>query len=766
MLETRLNELLRREESFWRQRAKIFWLSDGDLNTKFFHQRASNRRKKNTLSGLFNAEGVWCTKDQDLEEIVLDYFQELFSSSHPAGFQNVLDAIPQFISHADNVALTQDFDAEEIYRAIKGMHPSKAPGPDGFAPCFYQAFWDLVGDDVVRAVRDFVGSEDKLKVVNETVVALIPKVDIPQHMHQLRPISLCNVLYKIGSKVLANRLKPLLNEVISPFQSAFVPGRLISDNSLLAFEVSHCLKRRRSGKKAYCALKLDMSKAYDRVEWEFLEVVMLKMGFCNVWVNWVMASVRTVSYSFIVNGDPRGRIIPSRGLRQGDAISPYLFLLVAEALSRLIMVAERDDRLHGVEVCRGAPSISHLFFADDSFIFFKAEAAECMVLKGILQDYENASGQQVNLQKSCISFSKNVALDCQEELASLLGVTRVEKHDKYLGLPTEISYSKEEAFAFLNEKIRARTQGWREKTLSVAGREVLIKAVAQAIPSYVMSCFELPKHLCNEMQQLMARFWWGGSEGEKKIHWVSWEKLCRPKVEGGMGFRNMHCFNLALLAKQGWRLIQKPNSLIARVLKAKYFPHCSFMAAEMKKGSSYTWRSIMAGREVLRQGVRYQVGDGSTIFLWHDPWMPMPSSFRPFSPIMEGTENWVVADVIDADDKEWVVDVLSELFTEMEVTKIAAIPLSIRPAEDRMVWHYDGKGVYNVRSGYHVMVNSLRSHAWASTSSLIAGGQLRSYWNKLWQANVPPKVKVFTWRLLNGALPTRSALFFTSHSFA
>ncbi|XP_024190126.1 uncharacterized protein LOC112194101 [Rosa chinensis] len=287
------------------------------------------------------------------------------------------------------------------------------------------------------------------------------------------------------------------------------------------------------------------------------------MGFCGVWVSWIMGCIRTVSYSFIVNGEPRGRVIPSRGLRQGDAISPYLFLLCTEVLSRLIVKAEELDTLHGVEICRGAPSISHLFFTDDSFIFFKAEVSDCIALKGILKDYEFASGQQVNYQKSCISFSKNVELVFQDELASILRVTRVDKHDKYLGLPTEISYSKEDAFVFLNEKIRGRTQGWREKTLSMAGREVMIKAVAQAIPSYVMSCFELPKHMCNEMHQLMARFWWGGSEGDRRIHWLSWEKLCRPKLEGGMGFRNMHCFKLALLAKQGWRLIHRPDSLIA-----------------------------------------------------------------------------------------------------------------------------------------------------------------------------------------------------------
>lgn len=196
------------------------------------------------------------------------------------------------------------------------------------------------------------------------------------------------MLYKLGSKVLANRLKVVLPGIISPFQSAFVPGRMISDNTLVAFEVAHFLKKRRSGKKGYGALKLDLNKAYDRVEWQFLEAVMQKLGFSEVWINLVMGCVRTVSYSFIFNGELRGRVVPTRGLRQGDSISPYLFLLCAEGLSHLISEAVFHQRIHGVSVCRGAPSISHLFFADDSFIFFKAELAECIALKEIFKLYE------------------------------------------------------------------------------------------------------------------------------------------------------------------------------------------------------------------------------------------------------------------------------------------------------------------------------------------------------------------------------------------
>ncbi|KAL6219594.1 hypothetical protein ACLB2K_007353 [Fragaria x ananassa] len=394
-----------------------------------------------------------------------------------------------------NSELTREVDREEVHRALHQMHPSKSPGRDGLSPCFYQKFWDIVGSDVVEAVRCFLVSDEQMASINKTFVTLIPKVPVPKHMSQLRPISLCNVLYKLGSKVLANRLKPIIDKIISPFQGAFVPGRLISDNSLLAFEIAHHMKNRRSGKKGYCALKLDMSKAYDRVEWLFLEVVLRRLGFCEIWVRQILRCVSMVSYSFLLNGSPRGLLHPGRGLR--------------------------------------------------------AETMDCVSLMGILKAYEMISSQQINLQKSVVSFSKNVVVEEQERLADLMGVRRVEKHDKYLGVPVEVSYSKEEAFGYLVERVKQRTQGWREKLLSVAGKEILIKAVIQAIPTYIMNCFELPKYLCDDMHKLMAQFWWGDKEGKAKIHWLSWDKLCRSKREGGLGFKNMHDYNLALLAKQG-----------------------------------------------------------------------------------------------------------------------------------------------------------------------------------------------------------------------
>ena len=253
-----------------------------------------------------------------------------------------------------------------------------------------------------------------LKKINYTYIALIPKKCDPEKITDFRPISLCNVIYKIVSKVLANRLKSILPHIISEYQSAFVPGRQITDNVLVAFEVMHHLNKKTRGKMGQMALKLDMSKAYDRVEWPFVEAIMKKMGFNEKCVKMIMECISTVSYSVLINGAPKGFIHPTRGLRQGDPLSPYIFLLCVEGLLAMVSRAQQENKIQGIKVAHGAPAISHLFFADDSILFCQATEEACDALQEILDTYEAASGQQVNKEKANIFFSKNTRTEMKE----------------------------------------------------------------------------------------------------------------------------------------------------------------------------------------------------------------------------------------------------------------------------------------------------------------------------------------------------------------
>jgi hypothetical protein len=253
-------KILIQEEAFWKQRAKMHWLTEGDLNTKFFHMSATARSKVKKIERLKNEEGEIITGQQNLCEVARKCFQELFS---PKGsfLDPVLSLISPRVSTEDNASLEAPVTKEEVRVALLQMHPDKSPGPDGFNPAFYQNFWELCGDEVFTAVKDWLGRGYFPTNLNETNICLIPKCDNPSTMKDFRPISLCNFLYKVVSKLLANRLKVVLGKYISEEQSAFVEGRSIIDNALIAIEIIHCLKRRTRGNKGELALKIDFSKA-------------------------------------------------------------------------------------------------------------------------------------------------------------------------------------------------------------------------------------------------------------------------------------------------------------------------------------------------------------------------------------------------------------------------------------------------------------------------------------------------------------------------
>jgi hypothetical protein len=334
-----------------------------------------------------------------------------------------------------NETLLAPYTPEEVKKALFSIGDLKAPGPDGLHAIFYKRFWHLLGDDLVHEVLAAVNSCEIPAGWNDTTIVMIPKVKNPEKVTQFRPISLCNVVYKVISKMLAARLRGLLSEIIGPTQSAFVPGRLITDNVLVAYECFHSIKKRRQGKKGTCAVKLDMHKAYDRVEWGFLEKIMLKMGFDRRWVKLIMKCVTTVRYRVRINSDESDIFSPSRGLRQGDPLSPYLFLLCAEGLTALLSKAEIEEELVGVKVCREAPSISNLLFADDSLILMQADVGNAGCLKRILDEYCGASGQLISVDKSSIFFSPNTRVEERASICTILDIMTEALTDKYLGLP-------------------------------------------------------------------------------------------------------------------------------------------------------------------------------------------------------------------------------------------------------------------------------------------------------------------------------------------
>ncbi|CAB4314237.1 unnamed protein product [Prunus armeniaca] len=434
------------------------------------------------------------------------------------GVDAVLECVRATVTSQDNMSLSKPVLEDEVLVVVKQLDPIKSPGPNGFTGSFYQKFWSTIGGDILRLVQSFFHYGWMHKKLNHTHIALIPKVTNPRRMTQWRPISLCNVVYKIISKVLTNRLKKVIPHVVSLNQSAFVAERQITDNILVVHEILHSLKIARGSDIQFMAMKLDMAKAYDRVEWVFLEAMMEKLGV-------------------LLNGEPSGQIAPCRGLRQGDPLSPFLFLICDEGLTALIRRQEERGLVHGFQFRdRGFQSLTY-FFADYSVLFCRATEQEARYVP------EDCVGICLSC---CISKGRTGLI-----------------------------------FDSVRRNISARLHGWAEQFLSTAGKEVLIKAVAMAMPNHAMSCFKLPVRLCREIESEIARFWWKTGEDRKPIHWVGWKQLSLLKKDGGLGFRDLVCFNLAMLAKIGWRILGQPQSLLGRVLHDKYHPGVGFLEARV-----------------------------------------------------------------------------------------------------------------------------------------------------------------------------------------
>ena len=366
-----------------------------------------------------------------------------------------------------------------------GSH--KALGPDGLPAFFYQEIWGIVKTDVINTVLAFFHSGSLFTPLNHTFITLILKIPFLDEVTHLRPISLCNVIYKIISKILAH-------------------------------EILDVLRKKKGRKTSFGMLKIDMSKAYDRVNWNFLRAVLTVTKFGDNWVRWVMECVSSVSYTLLVKGILHHHL------------SPYLFLFCANILS--LIQAENLKQIHGVRVGRNGPSFTHLLFVDDSLLFLRKDAKSIENIKLILDWYCAISGQKLNLNKSDLFCSPNMHPDDQSALAQTLQVNLVQNPSKYLGMDFKLRGNRCADFQFLVDKLQSRLQGWKIRLLSQAGRSTLISSVLQALPLYTFACFKVPDTICNKMDSIVRSFWCEHEQGERNLHLIGWESVCQSKGDG------------------------------------------------------------------------------------------------------------------------------------------------------------------------------------------------------------------------------------------
>jgi hypothetical protein len=459
------------------QRSRQNWLREGDSNTRFFHACIKSRLKKNHISAL-RIDDDWIDTPSSIRQAAVDYFKLKFSAE--LWHRPKLDGICfPCLDEVENEWLIRPFGMEEIEEVVKDCEGNKSPGPDGFNFAFIKAMWSLFKGEIRIMFDQFHGIASLPTSFSSYFVALIPKIHSPFSLGDFRPISLLGSLYKIIAKVLTARLARVMDRLVASTQSAFLKGRQLVDGVVVINEVVDLA--RRNGQSCLI-FKVDFEKAYDSVEWSFLDYMLGRFDFCSKWKDWIRACVFVGNMSILINGSPSEEINIQRGLKQGDPLAPFLFLLVAEGLGGLMKRAVDLGSFQGFRVGSGDVSISHLQYADDTLCVGVASIDNLWTLKAILRGFEMASGLKVNYWKSRL-MGINVSQDFLILASTFLNCGASSIPFIYLGLPVGASPRRMATWEPLLESLRKRLGVWGNKYISFGGRVVLLNAVLNAIPA-------------------------------------------------------------------------------------------------------------------------------------------------------------------------------------------------------------------------------------------------------------------------------------------
>ncbi|KAL9676223.1 hypothetical protein QQ045_004436 [Rhodiola kirilowii] len=489
------------------------------------------------------------------------FFKDLFNGSFistPADSHIILSRPKASVE--DCINLVKDISYNEVAEAVKQLPSFKAAGPDGYNAEFFKAAWKVCDMDIVESIKNFFNCGIMPEVIKSAYLALILKVKNASLPTYFRPNSCCNVIYKIIASLLANRLRPVHEYRVDQSQAAFLKGRNISYNISLVQELLCKYNQKHLSKR--CMLKIDISKAYAMVDWKFQKGILESFRFPLQFVNWIMACVTTSKFSMLINGCLEGYFSSSRGVRQGDPISPYLFTLVMEVLSRLLgQIRQSDEYLYHPECAK--INLSHMMFADDMILFSKADLGSLMKIKEALNVLHGWSGLEVNVNKSAIYFG---GCDEVEQLGFQVGKLTF----SYLGVLLDGKGLRRSAYEGLLEKKTSKIRAWSTCFLSYAGRLVLVKHVLITISSYWMRVLLFPKTVLTKISAICRNFLWSGSSSGKRSL-VAWKRVTKPKKESGLGIKTVFIFNKALLLKQVWDLCHKKDSMWIRWLHIYFF---------------------------------------------------------------------------------------------------------------------------------------------------------------------------------------------------
>lgn len=533
--------------------------------------------------------------------------------------QSDLDLLFDFKCNAEQVAsFEKKFTPEEIRTAFLSLPRNKTGGPDGYSAEFFITAWYVIGPEVTEAILEFFESGSLLKQWNSATLVLIPKIPNASSTTDFRPISCLNTVYKVISKLLASRLIAILPLMISKAQSAFLPGRLLAENVLLATDLVNGYNTQAATPRGM--LKVDLRKAFDCLCWDFILASLRALAIPESYIALISECLTTASFSVCVNGATGGFFKSTKCIRQGDPLSPYLFVLAMESLSRLL-TSRYDSQDIGYHSRTEQLQISHLMFADDVMVFFDGCSNSLHRIVECLDDFASWSGLHMNIAKTELFTS---GLDQCETLAiANYGFTSGNLPIRYLGLPLMARKLKISEYAPLLNKITASMRAWSVKLLSFAGRLQLLRTVIFGTINFWTSAYMLPKGCIQAIESLCSKFLWSGNIENRGIAKIDWATVCLPKEEGGLGLRRLAVWNQVQYLKFIWILLTSSTSLWADWHRSIHLSSQSFWSISPQQSDSWAWRRILKLRPLAIQFCYSVVGNGLNTSFWFDVWTPL-----------------------------------------------------------------------------------------------------------------------------------------------
>ncbi|GJT45441.1 RNA-directed DNA polymerase, eukaryota [Tanacetum coccineum] len=697
------------------QKAKIKWAIEGDENSKFFHGTLNKKRNILNIRGIM-VDGIWVDNPKSVKREFLDHFSKRFCKPDDMRATLTME-FPNRLHPDQSRDLEMSVSNEEIKKAVWECGTDKAPGPDGFTFGFFRHFWYIVEKDVCNAVSYFFTHDDLPIGCNSSFIALIPKIPDANLVKDFRPISLIGSVYKIIAKILSNRLVNVLGGIVSEVQSAFVANRQILDGPFILNEVIQWCKAK---KKQTLIFKVDFEKAYDSVRWDFLDDVLCKFGFGDKWRRWIQCCLQSSRGSIILNGSPTEEFEFGKGLKQGDPLSPFLFILIMESLHLSFQRVVDAGLFHGVKL-RDTVTLSHLFYADDAVFVGQWSQRNISTLTHVLKCFHKASGLKINMCKSKI-LGIHVNNDNISRAAEDLGCQVLKLPFSYLGSMVGGRMHRLHSWDDTVDRVRNRLSKWKMKMLSSGGRLTLVKSVLGSMPIFHMSLFKVPSGILHKLESIRKHFFNGHEVSSRKISWVNWNKVISPKEKGGLGVSSLYALNRGLLFKWVWRFLTQGSFLWARVIKAIHGMDGSIGNIRIDNSKS-CWSSIINEINVLSsKGI-------------------LKDRF-PRIYALENCKSVTVGDKL-------AHQTLSHSFRRLPRGGIENVQFAefsvllqqvvLAQGSDRWTWTANGSGQFSVASVRKIIDNKLCS-----------GGENSTRWIRC----VPNKINIHAWKVMTESLAT------------